>query len=74
MDNNILSILEAREETRVIEIVDSLFQAPLMKPVFKAISMEHNLSKINLSNNVLHDEGIMVSQCNNCGAIYNTII
>lgn len=58
MEDKIVSCLEACQATRSLEIVDNLYPSNILKPAFRAISMERNLMKIALSNNILDDKGV----------------
>lgn len=57
-DDSILSLIEASQATHSLNIVDFVLPTRLFKPIFKTISMERNLSAINLANNMLLDEGV----------------
>lgn len=70
VDYSIMSHLEECLVTHSLDIVDSIYPTHVFKPVFRAISQEHSLSRINLSNNLLQDKGVK-DLCDNLGKLSN---
>lgn len=70
IDNNVFPLLEASQATHCLDIINTMFTSYTLRPIFRTIAMERNLSRISLSGNCLDDKGVL-DMCENLGRLCN---